>query len=110
MASNDDTRTPPKTQAESSKRPVSELGDAAFPYAKRGKIVDGVRRPHEDRWKHTAAESLHCWKQCAHHTAKEMELTETDYQKALVAAGKLNAKGIPTPHKPALYAVPNQKA
>lgn len=110
MASNDDTKVQPPKQAAPGKQSVQALGDAAFPSAKNGQVVDGVRRPHADRWKHAAAASLHCWAQCAHHTAKEMQLTAIDYKKALEAACTLDAKGIPTPHEPALYVVPTQKA
>lgn len=58
---------------------------------------------HPELWKHAAAAAMHGWAQCAHHEAREMELTDADYSAAIDAGQVLSARGIPTPHKPALY-------
>ena len=90
------------------KCPVSALANEAFPpvpkRSKSGKVIG--KMPPFDFWQHNAAAALHCWAQHKHHLGKEIELTQADYDKALAAAQKLDAKGVPHPHKPALYDVP----
>ena len=87
------------------KSPVSEHAAAAYPAVAGGRVVDGVRSPHPEFWKHAAAAALHQWAAYAHHNNGEFELTADDYASAIEAACTLNAKGIPTPHKAALGAV-----
>lgn len=86
-----EAKTAPKA---SPVRTVDEWRAAKFPPVKHG--VDPV-------WQHNAAAALHCWAQCAHHTAKPMALSEQDYDAALAAVLTTDARGVPTPHKPALY-------
>ncbi len=90
---------------EPSKAPISEHAAAAYPYSATGRVVDGVRQPHAERWKHEAAAALHGWAAYAHHNNGELEITAEDYASAVEAACTLNAKGIPTPHKSAVGAV-----
>ncbi len=87
------------------KLPVSQRATAAFPPNAGGHVVDGVRCPHPERWKHEAAAALHGWAAYAHHNNGEFEITAEDYASALKAACELNAQGIPTPHKAAIGAV-----
>lgn len=106
-------RTPPPAdppKASEDDPTVGEHGDAMFPYAKKGRVVDGERMPHKDRWKHASASALHCWPQHAHHEAKEMRLSADDYKQAIEAACKLDDKGHVHPHEAALYAVATPKA
>ncbi len=105
MSSSKNYKTAESEPVAAPKAPISEHAAQACPYASGGRVVDGVRRPHVDRWKHEAAAALHGWAAHAHHQACEMELTAEDYASAVEAACILNDKGIPTPHKPALYAV-----
>ena len=99
-----------KTKASTATVAVSEHAAANYPPSSTGRIVDGERQPHAERWKHAAAAALHNWGECAHHEAEEMKLSASDYAKAIEAACKLNDKGVPTPHDAAFYAVPTVKA
>ncbi len=103
--------TKAKTKAKGDgKRTVGEHGNDRFPEAKKGPIVDGVRRPHAERWKHACAAALHRWAEYAHHNSKEMRLSDEDYVAALDAVMKPDKKGIYTPHEAALYVSPTPKA
>ncbi len=82
---------------------VSEHGNNSYPYAKHGRIVDGQRMPHPERWKHDAAAALHDWKLFAHHNNGEMKLSKENYDKAIEAACELDSKGNVNPHEPAMF-------
>ncbi len=102
----------PKREAKAapSKRPVSEHGRANYPSAGRPGGQRGVGRPHPELWKHSAAAALHCWGQHAHHMAAEMELSDSDYAKAIEAASAPNNMGEYVPHKAASFVLKTEKA
>jgi hypothetical protein len=56
----------------------------------------------EFRDMHEAATVIHGWKLHEHHEQKTFELTRSDYEAALKAAGETDAKGQPIPHAPAM--------
>jgi hypothetical protein len=51
-------------------------------------------------WQFAAAETVHGWREHAHHTGAPMQLTEQDYDAAIAAV--CNPKGNPIAHTPAL--------
>ena len=53
-------------------------------------------------WKHEAASVLHGWKRHEHHAGAALLLTRAEYEGALEAASKTDARGEYLPHKPAL--------
>lgn len=111
MSDDKPTPTPPAPKkSKASKLTVSEHAQLNYPPATGGNVVDGVRMPHPDRWKHEAAAALHNWAEHKHHQSEEVRLSASDYKKAIEAACSLDDKGIPVPHEAAFCAVPTVKA
>lgn len=64
------------------KRSPDKWAEELFPKSERGRI-------HPDLWKHGAAQALHGWVLHAHHAGEPIQLTRSDYEKALSAACQL---------------------
>ena len=98
-----DTAPPDKAPQEVVMISVSDHGQANYPYNAKGRVVNGSRTPHKERWKHECAAALHDWKLYTHHMGEEKMLSSEDYGKAIEAACKLDSKGHVHPHQPALF-------
>ncbi len=96
------SKAPNKPKAEPKRRAISEH---LYLNCQPVDGLHGTKRAHPGLPCHNSAAALHCWAQCAHHEAAEMRLSDDDYAAAIKAVNDLDARGVPSPHQPALYVV-----